>query len=125
MLLVIMHNDENYLKGIMSAFKAKKAVPEARIIEGNNIALSFGQTSTFFGSGLPRRLSTEYDHALVVVVSGKEEADGLVEVLKESVETITLSSTGLLGTVPLNCIEDLIRTSGRRGGTNRSNLKTS
>lgn len=120
MLLVIMHNDEDYLERMMSTFKEKKAITEAMVIEGKDLALSIGQTTNYmFGGGLPAPLSEEYDHALVTVVGGKKEAEGLIKILEESHETIALSDKGLVATLPLDCIEDLAGRGRRRKSSSR------
>jgi len=113
MLMIIMHNDEDYLKRIMSIFKERKAIARARIIRKKDLALSIGQTGYIFGGGLPTPLSEEYGHALVTMVRGKKKADALIKILEESLETIALSDEGLVVNLPLNSIEDLAE-SGRQ-----------
>ncbi len=112
-LMIIMHNDEGYLKRIMSIFKERKAIARARIITKKDLALSIGQTGYIFGGGLPTPLSEEYNHALVTMVRGKKKADALIKILEESLETIALSDEGLVVNLPLNSIEDLAE-SGRK-----------
>ncbi len=107
MLMIIMHNDEGYLKRIRSIFKERKAIVKARIIRKRDLALSIGQTGYIFGGGLPTPLSEEYAHALVTMVRGKKKADVLIKILEESLETIALSDEGLVVNLPLNSIEDL------------------
>ncbi len=107
MLIIVMHNQLDYLEAVVSAMK-NEGITDATIIEKEGIGASLiGETGTlFFTRG---RLSQEYDKALIGIVKDEQKMRRILDAIERDthIGALNLGDTGFICTVPFRWIKNL------------------
>lgn len=108
MLLIIMHNNEKYLKEICSIIKKEK-IPDVKIIEKKGLGSSFSGESNYVFSLARGRLLPEYDKALISVVKDKDSLNHILNLIDQdpTIRLLNLDNKGFICTIPFEKITGL------------------
>lgn len=119
MLLVIMHNDKEYLDEVLSIIHTE-GIFDASIFEKKGLVKSIhGIKSLFVGLKQPE-IEDEFDFALISAVPGEEKVDQLNECIQEALKFHPSIEDGLMFILPYDNIEKLFKKS--RGDEDMASL---
>ncbi|MFH2137838.1 MAG: hypothetical protein ABII88_04965 [Candidatus Omnitrophota bacterium] len=107
MLIIIMHNNKEYLNSIMELAVSKK-MKDAKIIEKK------GMGSTLIGSDISFMISTRsnsmdsYNKAFITCVEGAVQAENFLKEIESDkyLNLFNLQDRGFICTLPLNSIAE-------------------
>jgi len=105
MLIIVMHNNDEYLEFLMQLAR-KENIVDATIVKGGNIGtrLIGGDRSFIVSRG---RALDAYDKAFIAVVKGEEKTKHFLDAIKEDsyLEMLNLQDKGFICAVPFYHIE--------------------
>ena len=105
MLMIILHNRQDYLKSLLLVMK-KKNILNTTIIEKKNIGshLIGKEIDFIFHKG---KILNSYDKALVSAIKNEEKVKHLLDLISATSRLLNLADTGFICTVPFQYIKHL------------------
>ncbi len=105
MLLIIMHNRQDYLKSLLLVMK-KKNITNTTIIQQKSIGshLISKEIDFIFHKG---KILNNYDKALVSAIKNEAKAKQLLELIDATSRLLNLDDTGFICTMPFQYIKHL------------------
>ncbi len=117
MLLVILHNDRNYLEEVRSVIKAK-GLTDILILEERGFAKSFYgvKNNLFFGLSHPDD-TNEFNCALVAAVPKEQNLECWSKTIQEALRFYPSDQKTLIFTLPFGSIENMMKQRRKHDGS--------
>jgi len=113
MLLIVMHNNEEYLQTVMSMLRREGVIDTTVIKQRKIVASLMGEGYTMLSSvGTPRE---EYDKVLISVIPSGKKVQHILDMIESNpqISRLNLCDKGFISTIPFERIVDLALEAGR------------